>query len=127
MTPNEYQILIKRTDYDENTICRLLGRLMNEQTSKLVHYALGITGEAGELADAVKKCIRDGQDIDRVNMIEEIGDCLWYLGNMLNALGSTFEDAMEKNIAKLSVRYPDGFTESGSSNRAIEKERKVLE
>jgi len=127
MDPKQYQEAIKRTDYGETNLIRLQNRLHEPETARMVHYSLGLAGESGEIVDHVKKCIRDGLKMDRVNLIEEVGDILWYCTNMLTVLGSTIEEAMQANIDKLSQRYPEGFTESAGPNREVVTERKVLE
>jgi NTP pyrophosphatase (non-canonical NTP hydrolase) len=128
MSPKQYKELIKRTDYNDETLVeRFIPRLQDPLTAKLVHYTLGLGGEAGELLDAVKKSIRDGKAIDRVNLVEEAGDCLWYLTNLLSALDSSLEEAMQMNITKLNKRYPTGFTEEAGINRNVAEERKAME
>lgn len=93
----------------------------------LVHYVLGIVTEAAELAEAVWPKLADGADLDRVNLIEEIGDLGWYEARLLDLLGSSFEDARARNIAKLRRRYPDGFTEADAVARDLDTERATLE
>lgn len=65
--------------------------------------ALGLTGEAGEVADEVKKCMYQGHPWQPSKIIEELGDVLWYV--------------MQANIDKLERRYPDGFSPAASVNR----------
>lgn len=93
----------------------------------ILHGALGISTEAGEILDAVKKSIFYGKPFDLVNLQEEIGDCFWYLAILAKEAGMSFEDIMAQNIAKLKARYPDKFTEHAALNRDLEKERNVLE
>lgn len=96
-------------------------------TPDILHGALGIVTEAGEIADAVKKSIFYGKPFDLVNLQEEIGDCFWYLAILAKEAGLSFEAIMEQNIAKLKARYPDKFTEHHALNRDLEHERNVLE
>ena len=49
-----------------------------EQNTALLHGCIGLAGEAGELAEALSKWLDDGQALDRINLIEELGDCGWY-------------------------------------------------
>ena len=96
-------------------------------TVDVLHGALGISTEAGEILDAVKKSIFYGKPFDLVNLQEEIGDCFWYLAILAKEAGMSFEDIMAQNIAKLKARYPDKFTEEKALNRDLEGERSVLE
>ena len=74
--------------------------------ASILHMAVGVSGEAGELLDSVKKhCVYQKQ-LDINNVIEEAGDVLFYLTGLLNELGLTIEECMEANVAKLSKRYP---------------------
>jgi len=93
----------------------------------ILHGALGISTEAGEILDAVKKSIFYGKPFDLINLQEEIGDCFWYLAILAKEAGMSFEDIMAQNIAKLKARYPDKFTEDAALNRDLSYERKVLE
>lgn len=53
----------------------------------LIHMGMGVTGEMGELIDATKKVLIYGKAMDKTNIMEEIGDCLWYVANMLQEIG----------------------------------------
>ena len=101
--------------------------LQDESTIDLMHACLGIATEAGELIDPIKKAVFYGKALDKVNLMEEVGDILWYCAIILKYTGHTFEDAMERNIAKLQKRYPDKFTEEDAVNRDLVSERKELE
>lgn len=52
----------------------------------MIHMGLGIAGEMGELIDAVKKVLVYGKEYDHTNAMEEVGDTLWYVANLLPAL-----------------------------------------
>lgn len=102
-------------------------RLLQIKTIRLLHGAMGLTTETGELMDALKKHLMYGKDIDFINIQEECGDLFWYVALIADAVGFTFEDTFEKNIAKLKARYPNKFTEHDALNRNLDRERKVLE
>ena len=102
-------------------------RLAQRNTIRLLHASFGVSSESGEVADAIKRFVFYGKPIDRINLIEEAGDLLWYINVLLNAVDSTFDEAMERNIAKLKARYGDKFTEEKALNRNLTKERGVLE
>lgn len=87
----------------------------------LLNGVMGLCGEAGEVIDLVKKARFQGHELDREKMILEAGDCAWYLSIIAHALGADLSEVLEKNIAKLKDRYPEGFDKARSINRA-EKE-----
>lgn len=83
----------------------------------LLNGVLGVTGEAGEIADMQKKILFQGHLPNKEKLLEEVGDCLWYLACICTALGVDMNTVAEKNIEKLWKRYPDGFSEEASRNR----------
>jgi NTP pyrophosphatase (non-canonical NTP hydrolase) len=105
----------------------IVNRLQDHDTISLLHASIGLTTESAEFADTIKKHIYYGKEIDKINLIEEIGDLAWYCAIALNTLGSSFEQIMEKNIAKLQARYPDKFTEEKAKHRDLTLERSILE
>lgn len=92
----------------------------SELGDRLVMGALGLSGEAGEVTDHVKKIVFQGHAIDRQAMAEELGDVLWYVASLLDALDIDMNDVLEANIAKLRARYPEGFSQERSRNRATD-------
>lgn len=102
-------------------------RLNDELTAKLTHYALGLGTEVGEIQDALKKYVAYGKPVDLVNLVEEAGDVLWYLSRLLEACGSSFDEAFFKNNAKLKARYGEKFSEHAALNRDLKAERAILE
>ncbi len=78
---------------------------LTPETAHLLHMAVGVSGEAGELLDAVKKAAIYVKPIDRANVVEELGDLEFYMEGLRQGLGITREETLEANIAKLSVRY----------------------
>ena len=81
----------------------------NENTQRLLHAAIGLSTESGELIDALKKSIYYGRQLDLQNLKEEMGDIMWYMAILSDALGYSFEQCQEDNISKLKKRYPEGF------------------
>jgi len=112
---------------DERDYSKIQDRMGQEFNSQLLHYVLGIGTEAGEIQDAAKRAVIYGQELDQVNLVEEVGDILWYVSRLLKLVGSSFDEAMEKNNEKLKARYGDKFTEHAALNRDLDKEREVLE
>ena len=78
------------------------------------YKALGLVGEAGEVADKVKKHLRDGKALDIGGIIYELGDVCWYVARMAEALGYELEDVLTINYSKLESRKSrDVLTGSG--------------
>lgn len=102
-------------------------RLGSNSTVRLLHAAMGMATEAAEFLDAIKKYVFYGKDLDKVNLVEEIGDKLWYIGIALDELGVGIETAQVANIAKLKKRYSSKFKEAEAANRNLDGERKVVE
>ena len=78
---------------------------------------LGLAGESGEVADAVKKHLYQGHTLDLPDMKEELGDVLWYVALACKCGGFSMSDLMRGNIEKLQRRYPDGFSAERSRGR----------
>ena len=89
---------------------------MGDEKANLLHAAVGISGEAGELLDSIKKHWAYGKDLDVNHVVEELGDILFYLQAMLNQIGVSAEYVVSENIYKLNKRYPTG---AFSSEQAI--------
>ncbi len=87
----------------------------------LLHATLGISGEAGELLDAVKKSFIYNKELDFVNAKEELGDILWYVALACRTLGVSFDEIMQMNIDKLTKRYPEKYTDAAAAERADKK------
>lgn len=88
-----------------------------ENASSLEYAILGVNGEAGELAEKMKKIIRDGKDIDKKEFMKETGDVLWYVAALCQSLGCTLEDVARLNINKLSDRKLRGKISGNGDNR----------
>lgn len=102
-------------------------RVSMEQTLRLLHGGIGLATESGEFLDALKRHIFYGKPLDTVNLAEEMGDLFWYMAVVCNAVGVSFEDVMEKNIAKLQARYGSKFSEHRATNRDLIAERRILD
>lgn len=125
MTNEEYMKNALVTEPVDKDI--VISRLSTTESIRLLHASMGIGSESGEILDAVKRYIFYGKPVDRVNIIEEAGDALWYLAVLLKGVDSSFDEAMERNIAKLRARFGDKFTEAQALNRDLNKERVALE
>ena len=70
-----------------------------------LHAAVGVSGEAGELLDAVKKWIFYNKDVDRNNVVEELGDLEFYMEAIRSKMGISREETLKQNMEKLAERY----------------------
>jgi len=104
---------------------RTLRRLSNEQED-IQHMLFGMMTELGELVDSYKKHYAYGKELDMINVMEEMGDIMWYWANMCNITGINAEASLQINIDKLKARYPEKFNEELAVNRDLEKEREIL-
>lgn len=126
MHPNDYQLLAARTESPAANARQRIATDDNDRNVRLLHAALGLATEAGEIADAVKRQVFYGKALDAVNVKEELGDLLWYVALACNAIGVIMADVMEANIVKLKVRYPDKYTDDAAVNRDPSAERAAL-
>lgn len=102
-------------------------RLSDTSTIRLLHAAMGVSTESGELLDALKKSLFYGKELDRTNLFEEVGDLLWYLAILADEIGFDFEQAMAKNVEKLRARYGERFSSLKATKRNLAEERKILD
>ena len=90
---------------------------------RLLTAALGLSAEAGEFTEVVKKIILQGKPYNEDNvfhMKRELGDICWYLAQACMALDTTFDEVIEMNVDKLKERYPGGeFDVHKSENRKV--------
>jgi NTP pyrophosphatase (non-canonical NTP hydrolase) len=109
----EYKVLSKRTVTDD-FYCD------TQQMRNLLHGAIMMSKEAGELLDHIYKVIFYGTDLDTVNITEELGDLMFGMALILRELDIDFNHILKANIQKLLIRYPEGF----SKERAVNRDRK---
>lgn len=112
MNLNEYQNLSKRT-------MPIIEDITDEKEvgNVTVNYALGVSGEAGEVADQVKKEVFHGHEMDLDAIKKELGDVLHYVAGIATLYGLELEEVAQANIDKLQKRYPYGFSEEDSKKR----------
>lgn len=107
MTFNEYQEQASRTAINDVRVS--FRRLL---------LAVGLVGEAGEVADLVKKEAGHGHTFETAIMGRELGDVLWYVAVLAKEYGLSLEQVAQMNVVKLQKRYPEGFTVEDSVNRS---------
>ncbi|WCK56740.1 nucleoside triphosphate pyrophosphohydrolase family protein [Aneurinibacillus sp. Ricciae_BoGa-3] len=108
---NKYQELAERTANKSEK---------DSDNFRFANFGMGISGEAGEVTDLLKKVVFHGHNLDREKLAKELGDVLWYLATIATTANLSLEMIAEKNIEKLKQRYPEGFSETRSINRQAE-------
>jgi len=97
---------------------------LSPKKAHCMHMAVGVSGEAGELLDAIKKWVFYGKPLDVENVIEELGDIEFYAQGLRDALGITREQVITANIRKLNKRYPVGeYSNEQARDRADKTDR----
>jgi NTP pyrophosphatase (non-canonical NTP hydrolase) len=125
---NKYIEFVRQTTSPASIdFAALLARMTELEVSadadipRLLTAALGLSAEAGEFTEVVKKIILQGKTYNEENvfhMKRELGDICWYLAQAFMALDTNFEEILEMNYEKLSARYPEGiFSVYKSENR----------
>jgi len=88
---------------------------------RLLTAALGLSAEAGEFTEVIKKIFLQGKSYNEENAFHlkrELGDICWYLAQACMALDTSFDEVLQMNYEKLSARYPEGtFSVYKSENR----------
>ena len=103
MTFEEYQIEAEKT-------------AIYPKEHEIVYPALGLAGEAGEVANKVKKMLRDGK-FDREDVAAEVGDCLWYIAALCRDLHFDMTDLAQHNLNKLKSRMDRGTIQGSGDKR----------
>jgi NTP pyrophosphatase (non-canonical NTP hydrolase) len=125
--PNKYIEFVRQTTSPASSEYPKLVDRLNElegqgaDVSRLMTAAFGMSAEAGEFTEVVKKIFLQGKPYTEENifhMKRELGDLCWYLAQACMALDISFEEVLEMNYEKLSARYPEGaFDVYRSENR----------
>ncbi len=126
--PEKYVDFVRQTTSPESLdYAALLTRLNSLEleddcnVSQLLTAAFGLSAEAGEFAEVVKKIFLQGKPYNEDNvyhMKRELGDICWYLAQACMALDTDFNEILDMNVEKLSARYPEGaFDVYKSENR----------
>lgn len=105
MRINEYQELARRTQREDL-----------KPAERLQHALYGLASEVGEIHAIYQKKYQ-GHAVRTEKVIDEVGDLLWFAGELCDCLGVKMEYVCEANIAKLRKRYPQGFDAERSMNR----------
>jgi len=107
----------------------LISRIVELETSsgadtpRLLTAAFGMSAEAGEFTEVVKKVFLQGKPYTQeteFHLKRELGDICWYLAQACMALGTNFDEILQMNYEKLSARYPDGTFDVYRSENRVE-------
>lgn len=102
-------------------------RTANPDADQLGNALLGIAGEAGEICDYMKKVLYHDKVLDKAVVIAELGDLAWYMNQLMHVFDTTWGEVFDKNIKKLSTRYPDlVFDSDRANNRDIAAEQEAM-
>ena len=90
-------------------------------TERLLTAAVGMSAEAGEFTEIVKKIVFQGKPVNEENLFHmkrELGDIMWYVAQSCMGLNTSIDEIIEMNVEKLKARYPGGeFDVRKSENR----------
>ena len=127
---NKYIEFVRQTTSPASSdLAALLARIAELETStdtdvpRLLTAALGISAEAGEFTEVVKKIVLQGKTYNEesvFHMKRELGDICWYLAQACMALGTSFDEVLQMNYEKLSARYPEGAFDVYRSENRVE-------
>jgi len=126
---NKYIEFVRQTTSPASSnFANLLNRLteletQNADVPRLMTAAYGLTAEAGEFTEVVKKIFLQGKSYSEDNifhMKRELGDICWYLAQACMALDITFDEVLQMNYEKLSARYPEGTFDVYRSENRVE-------
>lgn len=110
---------MKFDDYQKQALTTAISS--TNEFNDLLHWVLGVNGEAGEIAEKVKKIIRDkGGKVsaaDKQELADEVGDVLWYLAVFSHHLGISFDKVAQANLDKLQSRKARGVIGGSGDNR----------
>ena len=127
--PNKYIEFVRQTTSPASSeYPKLVERLteleaQGADVSRLMTAAFGMSAEAGEFTEVVKKIFLQGKPYTEENifhMKRELGDLCWYLAQACMALDISFEEVLEMNYQKLSARYPEGSFDVYRSENRVE-------
>tara|TARA_R110001606_G_scaffold4638_1_gene21843 strand:+ start:548 stop:862 length:315 start_codon:yes stop_codon:yes gene_type:complete len=93
------------------------GKIMTTGDDRLVENVLGLMGEAGEIAEKVKKQIRDGSLVSGEAIIKELGDVMFYVTALANYYDSNLDEVLQTNVDKLNGREERGTLQGSGDNR----------
>jgi len=92
-------------EYQE--FCKTVAKEYDDPDKEIIHWGLGLVGEAGDVAGCIKKTVAHEND-QRKGIRENVGDTLWYAAMICSFYGWDLEEVLKENIEKLKKRYSKG-------------------
>lgn len=92
-------------------------KIMTEGQERLYENTLGLVGEAGEVAEKMKKLVRDSSRFTNEEIMKELGDVVFYATALANIYGRGLQEVLELNIKKLDDRQKRGKLKGSGDNR----------
>ena len=92
-------------------------KIVTEGDTRLVENTLGLVGEAGEVAEKIKKYLRDNTKVSQKEIVKELGDVIFYATALANYFYSNLPEVMETNMDKLNDRSKRGVIKGSGDNR----------
>jgi|TARA_B100000497_G_C7673857_1_gene406870 NTP pyrophosphatase (non-canonical NTP hydrolase) len=116
-----FEMFQNSSDYDTDPI-RFYSQFVEDKVftkgrDRLVENTLGLTGEAGEVAEKIKKLFRDSSKFSDEEVLKELGDVLFYVTALSNIFGGNLRKTMEMNMTKLNDREQRGKLKGSGDNR----------
>tara|TARA_R110000822_G_scaffold124341_1_gene258856 strand:+ start:149 stop:463 length:315 start_codon:yes stop_codon:yes gene_type:complete len=93
------------------------GKIVTEGQTRLIENTLGLMGETGEIAEKIKKMLRDDTKVSKDDIIKELGDVAFYMTAIANYFDSSLTDVLDVNVAKLDDRAKRGVIRGSGDNR----------
>lgn len=123
---SQYLIDVDPFDFTHHEmVCKTAPVESEFDDKRVVHAIVGICTEAAELANALLES--KDNPLDAVNVAEEVGDVMYYIGMLCDAMGFTVDQSIDAIERKLRKRYPEGFSTARAVNRDTATERSELE
>ena len=104
VTPMEYSYFVE-------------GKIMTQEHERLFEHILGLVGETGEIAEKMKKAVRDRHPLNRYDLLKELGDVLFYVTALANLHDSNLAEVLEINMRKLNSREARGVLSGNGDSR----------
>ena len=116
--PKEYRNFVR-------SLCKagsIIAEDLTPDDAHKLHMAIGASGEAGELLDAIKKACIYRKPLDIANVREECGDILFYVTGLLDSINANLDEVIRENMAKLSTRYQSMAFSNAAALARVDKQ-----
>lgn len=113
MKDNQLDIISSFNEYGEFVKTM---KIYNKKDS-IIYPSLGLCGEAGEIAEKVKKWLRGDKELNKEDILLELGDPCWYIAALADDLGFTFQEVINANVNKLKSRQQRNVLQGDGDKR----------